>query len=1065
MSSSSFVSTPLRKKNMESSKKNMKLTSDMSHTPKTHGSLGILVIGIGGANGTTMLSGILANRQKVKWYGPRGEGPIDANYNGCITQLHSRGVHGGVGYKDKIPGLADANMAAVGGWDVRPTKLGDALLQGQILDFDLVKQVKDEMNNKYSVFKGYYDPRFIGSSQHEHATHILSQKEAPNAADALKCIRADIRYFKWKNGVVGHTTVIWSASVEPNCELCVAGGGLDSAINLLKSIEMSEEERGGPLPPSLIYATAAILEGCSFVNGGSQNTMCGGLAELAKQQLGIYCLGTDFKAGQTKFKTAAVEYLRTMGLTPKVIASSNHLGNNDMRNLATADSARMAKLRVKHDIFAPWEEDIDHKVSVMYCPMINDEKRDFVEYTSLGFLSQHHTMVTYTKASDSVLCVPLMIDAAVWCDYFSRKSWQYENVAKALAYLFKVPEGAAKGVDPGFFRQMQQLEQQVMAASGATATTTIASRKNDIISGKRSAVRFKESQSIDNFLTEYMIPNNAGIICAGLACVDMQLLSATGGDGGESIETFAGEKSIGGGSVSMACKTLARLCHVDPLEDEYMQITPPVVSTVVPLCKVGFDSSGDKLINLLESTGSSCRNVETRFIKNARKRDPKARTGLAVLPIYQDGRRGCFFDAASNDTFAASDMVEMFDDVKESLSTSTSTYGALVFGYPHLLPMMQGEALAHIFSKSRSLMEDGGIIVLDLNGVPNGDNATPWGSMCSTSVLQSDNVIGPALSHVDILHLNEEELVNITGIQLEGSASAENDATQIKNAISLFLKCGVAVVAVTRGKKGCYIGCNDEERFARTPMLPMTWAGEEITVEATELPSETEINSNGAGDAFTSGLLLAAMLRHTGVCMQYGSPAKEYGDNFDYNLNSSIESFDIEGSTTTKEKNKKKVTPYSLYMRENYVALKAQCSDDDDDKKAIFTRCNEMWEEESEEIKKMYERRANEESMMNSNDSNEPSMSTSTSSIPSASGPPGPPPESPTLGEAKMMMSPKISRNLKLTNQPMNIETAAQFASLVAARHVDTSTRECTYLNINTIREESSVSAHGLEEI
>ncbi len=681
------------------------------------------------------------------------------------------------------------------------------------------------MNTKYSVFKGYYDPRFIGSSQHGSATHILTEKEAPNASEALKCIRADIRYFKWKNGVVGHTTVIWSASVEPNCPFCVEGG-LDTAVQLLESIEMTEEERGGPLPPSLIYATAAILEGCSFVNGGSQNTLCGGLADLAKQQLGIYCLGTDFKAGQTKFKTAAVEYLRTMGLTPKVIASSNHLGNNDMHNLATADSARMAKLRVKHDIFSAWEEDIDHKVSVMYTPMINDEKRDFVEYTSLGFLSQHHTMVTYTRASDSVLCVPLMIDAAVWCDFFSRRSWQYERVAKAMAYLFKVPEGAARGVDPGFFRQMQELEEQVMAASGEKSSSS-----SDAIGGgggsagvggggtslKRS-VRFKENQVIDDIVTEWAIPNNAGIVCAGLACVDMQLLSATGGDGGESIETFEGEKSMGGGSVSMACKTLARLCHVDPLEDEYMQVTPPVVSSIVPLCKVGFDGSGDKLLSLLEATGSACRNVETRFSKNARKRDPGCRTALAVLPIYKDGRRGCFFDAASNSTFSATDMVQMIEDL--SKTPSAATYGAMLFGYPHLLPMMQGEALAHIFSKARSLMDEGGIIVLDLNGVPDGDNSTPFGSMCSVSSLQDDPVLGPALSHVDILHLNEEELVNITGISLEGKSKfAEQDLAQIKKAASIFLECGVAVVAVTRGKKGCYIACSDEERFSSTTML------------------------------------------------------------------------------------------------------------------------------------------------------------------------------------------------------------------------------------------------------
>ena len=32
-------------------------------------------------------------------------------------------------------------------------------------------------------------------------------------------------------------------------------------------------------------------------------------------------LGTDFKAGQTKFKTAAVEYIRSLGMCPKVPTS------------------------------------------------------------------------------------------------------------------------------------------------------------------------------------------------------------------------------------------------------------------------------------------------------------------------------------------------------------------------------------------------------------------------------------------------------------------------------------------------------------------------------------------------------------------------------------------------------------------------------------------------------------------------------------------------------------------------------------------------------------------------
>jgi myo-inositol-1-phosphate synthase len=236
-----------------------------------------------------------------------------------------------------------------------------------------------------------------------------------------------------------------------------------TAASLLSAIEANHPE----VSPSLLYAVAAVLEGCSFVNGGSQNTLCPGLEELAHTHAHAqtptqtpthtnkccYVLGTDFKAGQTKFKTAAVEYLRALGLKPTVIASSNHLGNNDMLNL-TSKKTLDAKMRVKNDIFTGWEEEIDHQVRVMYTPYIGDEKRDIVEYTSLGFLGSPHTMLTYTRCMDSILCVPLMIDAAVWCDYFARHHVAPAQVVLATAYLFKVPEGGAKGCDPGFFHQV-----------------------------------------------------------------------------------------------------------------------------------------------------------------------------------------------------------------------------------------------------------------------------------------------------------------------------------------------------------------------------------------------------------------------------------------------------------------------------------------------------------------------------------------------------------------------------------------------------------------------------------
>ena len=286
-----------------------------------------------------------------------------------------------------------------------------------------------------------------------------------------------------------------------------------------------------------------------------------------------------------------------------------------------------------------------------------------------------------------------------------------------------MPEGGAKGVDPGFFKQMSELDSQAVAADRASMA-----KKKDGKVGRKVRIRAEEKT------TEWAIPNDASIICAGLACVDMQLNQATGGDGGEAIETFQGEKSIGGGSVSMACKTLARLTHGEPLDADYMQVTPPAVHSVIPLCKIGDDDTGNKLVSLLENCGSACRNVSTKFMKAERDRDQEARTALAVLPIYQDGRRGCFFDAASNATFSAEQLIEMMNDLAAG---SSSTHGpepsgrsdsapslpicAFLFGYPHLLPMMQGEALAYIFSKARTFMEDGGVTALDLNGVPDTD--------------------------------------------------------------------------------------------------------------------------------------------------------------------------------------------------------------------------------------------------------------------------------------------------------------------------------------------------------
>jgi len=270
-------------------------------------------------------------------------------------------------------------------------------------------------------------------------------------------------------------------------------------------------------------------------------------------------------------------------------------------------------------------------------------------------------------------------------------------------------------------------------------------------------------------------------------------------------------------SVSMACKTLARLSHGEGSS------APAVVSSVVPLCMIGSDNAGNKLLTLLEECGSFAGNVDTRVVRTAQTNVKGLRTALSILPIYKDGRRGCFFDAASNSTLSAQQLVASLSDVVQGGTgqdkDTAASYGAFLFGYPHLLPLIQGQNLAFLFREARRAMVDGGITVLDLNGVPD-VQSSPSAGLRSTLDMMRDSVIGPALEHTDILHLNEDELALLTGCRLSNSPNLEEENQYaISKAADLFLSCGVAIVAVTRGKIGSFVACNNADRMRKSPSL------------------------------------------------------------------------------------------------------------------------------------------------------------------------------------------------------------------------------------------------------
>lgn len=87
------------------------------------------------------------------------------------------------------------------------------------------------------------------------------------------------------------------------------------------------------LPSSVLYCIAAIEEQVLYLNGSPQNTFHKAIVEYAREKKS-FIAGSDFKSGQTRFKTIMSDYLIGSGLRLSSVVSYNHLGNNDGKNLS-----------------------------------------------------------------------------------------------------------------------------------------------------------------------------------------------------------------------------------------------------------------------------------------------------------------------------------------------------------------------------------------------------------------------------------------------------------------------------------------------------------------------------------------------------------------------------------------------------------------------------------------------------------------------------------------------------------------------------------------------------------
>jgi len=411
--------------------------------------LGLMIVGLGGNNGTTVTAGIIANREGITWR--TKDGIQKPNYFGSITQAST--IYLGTDpetkediylpLKNMLP-MVEPNDIVIGGWDINGENMANAMERAKVLEWDLQRQLIPYMKDMKPL-PSIYIPDFIAANQKDRANNVLTGTKQ----EMMEKLRQDMRDFKTQNKL-DKIVVIWSANTERYCD--EIPGVNDTADNLLAAIKREEQE----ISPSTLFAVASILEGVSFINGSPQNCFIPGAIELAIRH-NVCIGGDDFKSGQTKLKSVLVDFLISAGIKPAAIVSYNHLGNNDGKNLSAPQQFRskeISKSNVVDDmvasnqiLYAPGEHP-DHCVVIKYVPYVGDSKRAMDEYTSKIFMGGHNTIAIHNTCEDSLLASPIILDLAILAELMERITYKtvgmknferFHPVLSILSYLLKAP--------------------------------------------------------------------------------------------------------------------------------------------------------------------------------------------------------------------------------------------------------------------------------------------------------------------------------------------------------------------------------------------------------------------------------------------------------------------------------------------------------------------------------------------------------------------------------------------------------------------------------------------------
>jgi Myo-inositol-1-phosphate synthase len=380
-----------------------------------NGKLGIAIIGLGGAVGTTMVAGIeLLKKGKIDTTGL----PM-ANLDKNLTE-----------------GLTPYENIVFAGWDLFGDHLAKAAEEHDVLTHKQFVAVEEELR-KIKPWRAAANKNFLANIEGENKLTTDSHRQT------IEKIRADLREFK---KLCDEVVVINLASTE---KLADEGNEI---FNTLEGFEKALDENSAEISPAMLYAYAAISENVPYGNfTPSVSADIPALMSFAEKQ-NVPIAGKDGKTGQTFIKTVLAPAFKSRALKVEGWYSTNILGNRDGLALSNQDSLA-SKVKTKGSVL----DDIlgykveDHLVDIRYYRPRGDNKEAWDNIDVRGFLGQPMQIKVNFLCKDSILAAPLAIEIARCLDLAHKRN--EKGVQEQLSVFFKLPMTRGEKPEHAFHKQ------------------------------------------------------------------------------------------------------------------------------------------------------------------------------------------------------------------------------------------------------------------------------------------------------------------------------------------------------------------------------------------------------------------------------------------------------------------------------------------------------------------------------------------------------------------------------------------------------------------------------------